>query len=57
MTRGKSILEIGRVSIVVETGLSDQLIKDWFIRILEREKPTMTTIIQKSLEYLVVEAM
>ena len=57
MTRGKSIFEIGRVSIVVETGVSDQLIKDWFIRILAKEKPRMTTIIQKSLEYLVVETM
>ena len=50
-------MEIGRVSIVVETGLSLQLIKDWFIRTLETEKPTITTIIQKSLEYLVVETM
>ena len=57
MTRGKLILEIGRVSMVVETGLSDQLLKDWFIRILAREKPRMTTIIQKSLEYLVVETI
>ena len=57
MTRGKYICEMGRVVRVVETGLSDQLLNDWAIRILETEKPTMTTIIQKSLEYLVVETM
>ena len=57
ITLGKYILEIGRVSIEVETGLSVQLIKDWFIKILETENPTITTIIQKSLEYLLEETM
>ena len=49
VTMGKSMSEIGRVSIVVVIGLSAQLEKDCWIRTKDPVKPAMTTQIQNSL--------
>ena len=50
-------MKIGRVSMVVETGLSDQLLNDTWIRYEETENPKMTARIQKSRENLLVATM
>ena len=56
VTLGKSSSEMGRVSIVVETGLVDQLEKDSWIKSPAPRNPPMTTPIQRSLtRRLVVE--
>ena len=49
VTLGKSSSEVGRVSMVVEMGLSAQLEKDWLIMIPAPVKPAMTTHSQKIL--------
>ena len=56
VTLGKSSSEMERVSIVVETGLLDQLEKDSWIKSPAPMNPPMTTEIQRSLtRRLVVE--
>ncbi len=49
VTLGKSISVMGRVSMVVEMGLSAQLEKDWLIMTTAPVKPAMTTPSQKIL--------
>ena len=56
VTLGKSSSEMGRVSMVVETGLLAQLEKDCWIKNPATVKPVRTTNIQNSLRRrLVVE--
>ena len=57
VTLGKSISLIGRVSMVVEIGLSAQLEKDCWIKIKDPVKPAMTTQIQSSLTNRLLAAM
>ena len=49
VTMGKSSSEMGRVSIVVDTGLLDQLEKDWLIKNADPENPAKMTKIQRIL--------
>ena len=49
VTLGKSKSEMGRVSMVVEIGLSAQLEKDCWIKIAAPVKPAMTTETQNNL--------
>ena len=51
VTFGNVISEMGKVSIVVLTGLSDQESNDSFISKLAPMNPDITTRIQKSLAY------
>ena len=57
VTLGKSMSEIGRVSMVVEMGLSAQLEKDCWIKTAAPVKPAMTTQIQNSLTSLLFPAI
>ena len=57
VTLGKSISEMGSVSMVVEMGLTAQLEKDWWIKTAATVKPLMTTQIQKSLANPLLAAM
>ena len=57
VTVGKSSFEMERVSIVVETGLVDQLEKDSWIKIPAAVKPNMTTLTQNSLRSLLLVGM
>ena len=49
VTLGKSKSVMGRVTMVVETGLSAQLEKDWYINTPAPMKPETTTHSQSSL--------
>ena len=51
---GNFIWEIGKISTVVETGLSAQLWKDSLIKNKAPVKPPITIKIQKSLAYFFV---
>ena len=57
VTTGKVISDIGRVSIVVFTGLSSQALKDWYIMMPAPAKPDKTPRIQNSLTYFPVVDM
>ena len=57
VTLGKSISVMGRVSMVVEMGLSAQLEKDCWIMTAAPVKPVMTTQIQNSLTNLLLPAI
>ena len=57
VTLGKSISVMGRVSMVVEMGLSAQLEKDCWIKTEATVKPAMTTQIQSSLTNPLLEAI
>ena len=57
VTLGKSSSVMGRVSMVVETGLLAQLEKDCWIKTPAPVKPAMTTKIQKSLTIRLLEDM
>ena len=54
VTFGNFISEIGRVSIVVLIGLSDQETNDSFIRRLAPMNPARTMMIHKILAYFLV---
>ena len=56
VTFGKVICEIGKVSMVVFTGFSDQSSNDWWINIAANVNPVKTTRTQNNLTlFLVVE--
>ena len=54
VTFGNFISEIGNVSIVVLTGLSDQELNDSLMRILAPTNPVVTTRIQNNLVYFLL---
>ena len=57
VTLGNTRSVMGRVSMVVETGLSAQLEKDCWIKTAAMVKPVMTTLSQSSLDRLLLLAM